>query len=814
MNPIDDDSDEWTSETDEGDLHRSPKSADEAGAGLLAGDLVELEQAIQPGQLLLVGYSSVVEDCIAPGFSYACRLAIAERFSVVEDSDDDEENSNDGSSDDKSDKTRLLGYLLERPEPRPQDAGEAPFTMLQANRARRIELRPHLEVLGFFPFGRDGTWNTNLFAWHQPNALDRFFRFPKDLYDAILATNYGGYPQPISDLLPLITKLSNAAGGGTGDVDHDVERHAAAASNPRAGNQSSPAFQLLPQSMPYVCNATQHLMLRCLRLGNIFAAGCPVLPECIWGNAHRRAEYQDTVGQYLFYISRTPDQSSFHREVAEVIFHIEQLVQLGRRWPTKPLDLLTEYSNRRAAQKVALLPNLAMASATKDFIPDDLPGLLQAAEPCFDLRPSRSFNDPGHVKYARKEADETVHRWLVSHRPPRLMTCFGHAIVRLELNNPLRLANSHEGYVCDMCNVKGIQVAWQVSTDDGERDVSAFYNRTSGLDVCVACGVYYCATQSRALAAVLNDPLSVAQMSTIFPADWDSVAVGAPNGSTETFSPSPVAQPSPPYIGLRAAQKTFHPTVAKLRISQIRIVSPQLLIVTVSISPRGAHVIGWGKTYTYESGAASKDALTKASELSLPGEDWRSRCRPTHPSLEGKESCEGDGLGDCALCLDPLRLEEGDCVQTQCNHWYHVRCIRQLTRNHRMDDYQHNQASAEDEDAQDREEGGEEAAKSSGAAKRTAQIFKCPLCRCVNQIGLDEDPETVLANNFYNVHLTCADVGDVGSVQPSTGKPQSMRCFTFAIGSILSIDGKLVAETDLAALAKCTVTIPSQQCVV
>ena len=481
------------------------------------------------------------------------------------------------------------------------------------------------------------------------------------------------------------------------------------------------------------------------------------IPEAVWrldstsGSSDRREDLRQAIHYGAMMLMIRPQQID---EVLPMVEKIEKLLVAAKDWPTEPRDLFIE--NARCLLQQRYEYGLEV-KGTSDIDPKVVlrPGAPYPPPPLPDAKdvvpverlpqwvndPERSFANPGPVKLCPQFDESILTRFLKTNRPQRICFSLDSGSHPARLTNPLRLSNSHEGYICDFCNCRQVQVAWQIAHDDGSRDVSQFYASSSGFDVCVACGVFCLWESDEELVRFLKAPVQS--------------AVSASSGLTGS---APLE---------RGKHHKADVLVHQLRFGMDDQGKPAVAALA-AIAPRGSHLLAWCSEIRSTAGNQQIDDTLPDIPM-----DWRTRVKiRAHESIGRQSSTDDfDGLGECCMCLDELVLDNGDCVQTSCQHWFHVSCIRRLVR-----------------DAQQHEE-----------------QPKCPLCRSENPIIPNEDPQEVLVVNLYQAVVTPAP-------SPSAAESSTLTAESYvivAVGCLLSMDGKYDNATDLGAVKK--FRVPFQQ---
>ena len=302
---------------------------------------------------------------------------------------------------------------------------------------------------------------------------------------------------------------------------------------------------------------------------------------------------------------------------------------------------------------------------------------------------------------------------------------------RTVLHNPLRIGDFIGGWACDLCNNSDLHVGWQAAHDDGTRMLGKFLERGDGIDVCFPCGVHYAITSMEEMRRFCHE--------TPFASVPDAKVVHRTCTYTGGFQVKvhSVAVPTWPSRGEDGTPQ------------------PGVVSVVAAVAPRGTHLVAWAEEV--------QDDYAMAGVVSMPAPLWRDHCKvKLHrlPDDEAPEDAEGT-LGECCMCLEPLVINEGNCYQTRCHHWFHVRCLRRLTH-----------------------EGDSDVA------------VRCPLCRCPDAVGhQDDDPEETLGVNRYEAEVF---------VKPLASPRIDGRATSIilVVGCLLSTDGRLEHPVDIGGCTK------------
>lgn len=354
------------------------------------------------------------------------------------------------------------------------------------------------------------------------------------------------------------------------------------------------------------------------------------------------------------------------------------------------------------------------------------PCVVEQTQPEFSPRlsmdPERTFRNKGPVNFVPCLPKASVTK-LLSSTIPRI-TFWKGSCLRAVLVNPLPIANCHRGYVCDFCNCYNVRVGWQVAADDDSRDATAFFKSSEGIDVCVACATFVLDKDSQELSKFLSSAPSVD--------DCLSKVLQLPPQVK-------VLALERPSVG-NVCKLLFHPAKGGDHIHRSSSNGKAYASFTLGIAPRGAHLIAW-------------------SGMTPVPSDWRRLCQVQSTNQSGSHGAE---LGECPVCLEIMDIQQGDCLQTRCNHWFHVSCVRRLERTRNLHD----------------------------------EGLQCPLCRCNDPLGtLDEAPDVLIHSNKYNLTLELGELRDIANEQP----------LIVNIGVLVSVDGKFECSTDLGSCVKIVV---------
>lgn len=246
----------------------------------------------------------------------------------------------------------------------------------------------------------------------------------------------------------------------------------------------------------------------------------------------------------------------------------------------------------------------------------------------------KSFLESGTVRVAPSSLASSD---VLSSLPTSLVGITPSGIEPLKLANPLPLASSECGYVCDMCNRKNVAVAYQVVRDDREtadRALSMVYENCIGFDVCLACIVFYVSEQRDAMERFVRSPPPPNECFTV---DFSKRYCGIRVTRGEELSND---ECRPPTTSLRNQ-------------------------FTVSVAPVGSFIA----VYPYR---ASNDTPLSTQLF------FDNRIQPLSIVRANAHPRADDDV--CAICLDSL-ASGGEVIQTTCHHWFHKACL--------LDHYEH-----------------------------------------------------------------------------------------------------------------------------
>ena len=489
-------------------------------------------------------------------------------------------------------------------------------------------------------------------------------------------------------------------------------------------------------AMPYTVERFEHDLTRISNLPLDFIEEQP--PESHVSIAFKIAEVRRRVLQgcnpnvwteallplFFFYLT-------FGHDVAAAV----ELINASLVFPTEAQDLKQQYLLSRASQ----LEGLRLGG--HDVLLADPPSVIQ--EDRID------FNNPGRCRLI-PEMDEATVDSIIEYLPRQISLLHTHGQLYLKLMNPFPIpCNPVGGILCDLCNRKKVYVSYQAVADEtkdaARNEQFKVFEGCQGFDACIGCTVF-----------MVNEAVNMFRRAKLFQGEKISIS------------------------------RSLAPRCAILLHHVAWNYAAGVFDITVGLAPRGTHPIAWVIADHEE------DDVNVPIRQLLPAAQWWKHC-----SITNVNSASATGLGDCPICCESLESGErhvesdtmnvrrqsstivgddnnggstttsllvetrtNDIVQTNCNHWFHLQCIRQWCN-----------------------------CQESGPRH-------CPLCRNENFLSTQEDPAEVVQQNVYELKVRPLKPGN------REEEDDSVIMWNVYVGSVISPDGRATMVTDIGMLTK------------